>query len=130
MKKVIALTSILALAACSSGISQNDIAKNDANFMGCERVDTSNIHLVYKCSVNSIAWAKPIRKREPNCMFISGGNLNWNAVNADVEYTYVEIIKTKSCEEGFEYRAMVKPFNLETREYFAVSGCMEYEKSL
>ena len=46
MKKIIALTSVLALAACSNNISQQQIAQHDADFAGCERVDTTKTHLV------------------------------------------------------------------------------------
>lgn len=123
MKKIIALTSVLALAAC--GISSEQIAQHDADFAGCERVDTTNIHLVYKCP-STMEWVAKVKDQEPNALFQQGGNLNWDEVNADTGYTYVEVVPSKpgtDCKENFHYRTMVKPFNRETREFFAVLGC-------
>ena len=123
MKKIIALTSVLALAAC--GISSEQIAQHDADFAGCERVDTTKTHLVYKCPSN-LEWIVNVKKSEPTALFQTGGGLIWDDVNADTEHTYVEVVPSKpgtDCKEDFHYRTMVKPFNRETREPFAVVGC-------
>ena len=44
MKKVLTLASVLALAACGQ-----DYGKYDSLFEGCERIETSEWHLIYKC---------------------------------------------------------------------------------
>jgi hypothetical protein len=124
MKKIFVLGSVLALAACGQQI---DVAQHDADFAGCERVDTTKIHLVYKCPSNMDRFAE-IKKQEPTALFQMGGGLNWDDVNADKENTYVEVVfgkygKIGECAEDFHYRTMVKPFNTETKEMFAVVSC-------
>ena len=124
MKKILALTSVLALAACGNSI---DTAAMDAHFAGCERVDTTKTHLVYKCP-STQEWIVELKKQEPTAMFQEGGNLVWDDVNADVENTYVEVVfgkwgKVDACAEDFHFRVMVKPFNTETKEMFAVVTC-------
>ena len=125
MKKIIALTSVLALAAC--GISSEQIAQHDADFAGCERVDTTKTHLVYKCPSN-MEWIAKVKKQEPNALFQDGSNLNWDEINADTEHTYVEVVHGKFgagvCKEDFHYRTMVKPVvRRESGDFFAVIGC-------
>ena len=120
MKKILLLTSVLALVACGNSI---DTAEMDSYFAGCERVDTTKAHLVYKCP-SSQEWIAEVKKQEPNALFQSGGNLNWDEVNADTEHTYVEVVSSKAgaeCKEAFHYRTMVKPVNDE--EWYAVIGC-------
>ena len=124
MKKVLTLASVLALAACGSSI---DTVEMDAHFAGCERVDTTKTHLVYKCP-SSQEWIAEVKKQEPNALFQSGGSLIWDDVNADKENTYVEVVfgrfgKIDECAEDFHFRTMVKPFNTETRDLFAVVSC-------
>ena len=128
MKKIIALISVLALAAC--GISQEDIAKQDADFAGCERIATSATHLVYKCPSNQ-EWIVNLKKegREPNALFQNGKGLEgdwWNVANADKKHTLVEVVYGKygkGCKENFHYRTVVKPINVETQEFYALIGC-------
>lgn len=121
MKKILALTSVLALAACSNSI---DTAAMDAHFAGCERVDTTKTHLVYKCP-SSQEWIASVKAQEPDAMFKEGGNLVWDDVNADTENTYVEVVAAKegACAEDFHFRVMVKPVNTETKEMYAVVTC-------
>lgn len=120
MKKVMALTSVLALAAC--GFSQEQIAQHDADFAGCERVDTTKMHLVYKCPADMERFVE-IKKQEPTVLFKMPGSLNLDEVNADTEHVYVEVVKpySKDCVENFHYRTMVKPVNGE--EMYAVKTC-------
>jgi len=126
MKKLLTLTSVLALAAC--GISQEQIAQQDADFVGCERVDTTKTHLVYKCPSNMDRFAG-IKKQTPTALFFEGGSLVWDDVNADKENTYVEVVfgkygKMDECVENFHYRTMVKPVNTENaEEMYAVVSC-------
>ena len=118
MKKVLALTSVLALAACGQ-----DVAKqHDADFAGCERIDTNATHLVYKCPADMERFVE-IKKQEPTGLFKMRGSLNWDEVNADTEHVYVEVVKPHSedCVENFHYRTMVKPVNGE--EMYAVKTC-------
>ena len=120
MKKILALTSVLALVACGKSAT----AELDAHFAGCERVDTTEKHLVYKCP-SSQDWIAAVKEQEPNALFMEDGNLVWEDVNADVENTYVEVVLGESagCKENYHFRTMVKPFNTETKELFAVVGC-------
>ena len=125
MKKILALTSVLALAAC--GI---DTAKHDADFAGCERVDTTKTHLVYKCPADMERFAE-IKKQTPTALFQEGGNLNLDEVNADKDNMYVEVVfgefgKIDECVENFHYRTMVKPVNADAKEnkdWYAVVSC-------
>lgn len=121
MKKVLILTSVLALAACSYTLEQHD-----ADFAGCERVDTSEKHLVYKCPAD-MAIFDEVKTIEPNTFFFEKGALVWDEVNADKEHIYVEVVLDKEaaedCDEDFHYRVMVKPFNMKTMEVYAVAGC-------
>ena len=120
MKKVLTLTSILALAACGQSL---DVAQHDADFAGCERVDTSRTHLVYRCPANMERFAE-IMKQEPTVMFVEKGALVWDEVEADAEHVYVEVTsKFHDCVDGFGYRTKVKPFNAETKEFYAVASC-------
>lgn len=119
MKKVLALTSVLALAACGQSL---DVAQHDADFTGCERIDTTKTHLVYKCPANMERFAE-VKKQEATVMFKEGGALVWDEVNADKENIYVEVVagNDAGCMEGFHYRTMVKPQNGE--EMYAVVSC-------
>lgn len=119
MKKVLALTSVLALAACGQSL---DVAQHDADFKGCERIDTTKTHLVYKCPADMERFVE-IKKQEPTAMF-NQGTFVWDEVNADKEHVYVEVVATQSgCQENFHYRTMVKPYNAETKEFYAVISC-------
>ncbi|MFQ6727115.1 MAG: hypothetical protein ACLRFF_02045 [Alphaproteobacteria bacterium] len=123
MKKLLVLGSVLALAACGM-----DTAKHDADFAGCERVDTTKTHLVYKCPSNMDRFAE-IKKQTPTALFFEGGSLVWDDVNADKENTYVEVVFGKygnidECVEKFHYRTMVKPMNKDNaEEMYAVVSC-------
>ena len=124
MKKILALTSVLALAACGSSI---DTAEMDTHFAGCERVDTTKAHLVYKCP-SSQEWIAELKKQEPTALFQEGSNLNWDDINADTENTYVEVVfgkfgKIDECVEKYHFRTMVKPVEPSSGNYFAVISC-------
>lgn len=125
MKKIFVLGSVLALAACGNGV---DVKEMDAHFAGCERVDTTKAHLVYKCP-SSQEWIAVVKKQTPDAMFQTGGNLNWDDVNADTENTYVEVVlgkfgKVDACAEDFHFRTMVKPVNKDqAEEWYAVVSC-------
>lgn len=126
MKKTLILTSFIGLIVF--GANATTIEEHDADFTGCERVDTTEEHLVYKCP-SDVEWVQNIKNSgvEPNAMFQTGGELNFDVVNSDTEHTYVEVVRGKYgkgyCEEDFHYRTMVKPINFETDEYYAVVGC-------
>lgn len=124
MKKFLTLTSILALAACGNSV---DTAEMDAHFAGCERITTSAEHLVYKCP-SSQEWIAEVKQQEPTAWFQTGEGLVWDDVNADAENTYVEVVlgefgKIDECAEDFHFRTMVKPFNAETKDWYAVISC-------
>lgn len=112
MKKVLALTSVLALAACG-----NDVAKYDAMFAGCERADTTKLHLVYKCPADMERFAS-VKTQAADAMFQEGGALVWDEVNADTANVYVEVV----LGADNECRVMVKPQNGEEM-YAVVTPC-------
>lgn len=122
MKKVLTLTSVLALVACGQSLNS---AQHDADFAGCERVDTTKMHLVYKCPANMERFAQ-VKTMEANALFQEGGALVWDEVNADTANVYVEVVggkwgKIDECQENFHYRTKVKPVNGE--EMYAVITC-------
>ena len=124
MKKLIALTSVLALAACGQSL---DVAQHDADFAGCERVDTTKTHLVYKCPANMERFAE-VMKQEPTALFFEGSALVWDDINADKEHVYVEVVKpySENCQEDFHYRTMVKP---SSKDSYAVISCKTVAES-
>ena len=118
MKKILALTSVLALAACGQ-----DVAKqHDADFAGCERIDTNKTHLVYKCPADMERFAE-VKKQAATVMFKEGGALVWEEVNADTANVYVEVVlgEAENCADNFHYRTMVKP--AVDDEMYAVISC-------
>ena len=121
MKKILVLTSVLALAACGS------VSKEmDAHFAGCERIDTTKEHLVYKCP-SSQEWIVNLKNtQKPNAQFKMGGNIIWEEVIADTENTYVEVVLGDSagCKESFHLRTIIKPINPKNpEEMYAFIGC-------
>lgn len=127
MKKIFVLGSVLALAAC--GISKEQIAQHDADFAGCERIATTDTHLVYKCPANMEMIAN-VKAQEPDALFQNGRGIEgWPEVaNADTESVLVEVVhgkfgKIEKCVEDFHYRTIVKPVNTETKEFYAVMTC-------
>ena len=120
MKKVLTLTSVLALAACGQSL---DVTQHDADFAGCERVDTTKAHLVYKCPADMERFAQ-VKTMEANAVFQESGALDMAAISADTTSVYVEVVSSKpntDCAENFHYRTMVKPVNGE--EMYAVITC-------
>ena len=122
MKKILCLTSVLALAAC--GFSNENVAEHDADFAkyNCERIAKSAVHLVYKCPAD-LDWVKEIKKQEPNTIFKSGHGFDWDVVNADTEHVLIEVAQGgEGCKENFHYRTMIKPIN-KNGENYAFKGC-------
>lgn len=121
MKKILALTSVLALAAC--GVSEKEIAKHDADLAGCERIATSAEHLVYKCPADMEKFAE-VKKQEANAKFLTWGEDESLIKEAaqDAQFTLVEVVlgKSEGCKENFHYRTMVKPIS---EEMWAVVSC-------
>ena len=103
MKKVVALTSVLVLAACG-----NDVAKHDADFAGCERIETTEFHLVYKCPADQ-EWVQQVKQMQPNGKFKAGGYLNLEELYADTANVYVEVALNNKdvCKEDFTVRTMI-----------------------
>lgn len=116
MKKLVLTLPVLALAACGQNYD-----KYDSIFDGCERIETTDVHLVYKCPATQ-EWAMNIKNTEPNGMFITGGDLQLAELYADTDHVYAEVaFNDNSCREGFTIRTMVA----EPREdaNWAVIGC-------
>jgi len=124
MKKILFFASLMVFVVCCANAVT--VEEHDADFVGCQRVDTTEEHLVYKCP-SDMEWIVNLKNSgvEPSGLFYEGGNLNWEEINADIENTYIEVvlIDSNGCKEDFHYRTMIKPFNIETKEPFAVSGC-------
>jgi len=121
MKKILALTSVLALAACGS--AEKEIAKHDADFAGCERIATSAEHLVYKCPSDMEMFAE-VKKQEANAAFLTWGEDEALIKEAaqDAQFTLVEVVlgNANDCKDNFHYRTMVKPIS---EEMWAVTSC-------
>ena len=60
MKKLFLILPVVALAACGDNYS-----KYDSIFTGCERIETTKFHLVYKCPTNQ-EWVQQVKQLEPN----------------------------------------------------------------
>ncbi len=117
MKKLLLVLPVVALAACSEGYS-----KYDSMFGGCERIETSEIHLVYKCPADQ-EWAQEVKKLQPNGMFMTGGNLNLSEMYADKAHVYAEVVFNDPgmCKEDFTIRTMIAEPNSDTS--WAFIGC-------
>lgn len=114
MKKLFFILPIIMLTACAQ-----DYSKYDSIFEGCERIETTEFHLVYKCPVDEIT-----KQMEPNGQFASGGELNLEELYADTEHSYIEVSLNDPnyChDQDFTIRTMVaQPV---ADENWAVIGC-------
>lgn len=130
MKKILVLTSVLALAACC--FTPEEITQHDEEFAqwNCERVDRKKFQLIYKCPSN-LDWIVTAKQQEPNRQFYHGKSLNWDEINSDTEHTYVAVVNFgDTCQGLFHYRVMVKPFDGATKEPYAVISCKTTEESI
>ena len=118
MKKLLLMLRIISLAACAS----EDYTKYDAIFEGCERIETTAEHLVYKCPVTQ-EWVAAVKAIEPNGKFFVRGNLNIAELYADTENVYSELVFNDegNCAESYTIRTMVAE-PTETADW-AVIGC-------
>ena len=102
MKKLFLILPIVALVACGDKYS-----KYDSIFGGCERIETTEFHLVYKCPADQ-EWAQQVKQLEPNGKFMAGGHLNLIELYADTEHVYTEVgFNDNYCKEGFTIRTMI-----------------------
>ena len=103
MKKLFLILPIVALAACG-----DDYSKYDSIFGGCERIETTEFHLVYKCPSDQ-EWAQQVKQMEPNGKFMAGGHYNLAEMYADTEHVYTEVaLDDKNfCKEDFTIRTMI-----------------------
>ena len=105
MNKILPLLSVgtLALVACGQSYE-----KYDSMFSGCERIETSDVHLVYKCPSNQ-PWVAEAKTVEPTGQFMTGGDLNLAELYADTENVYVEVALNEKgiCPKDFTVRIMV-----------------------
>ncbi len=119
MKKIFCILSIIPLTACGQ-----DYEKYDSMFWGCERIETTDFHLVYKCPVDEITKQMP-----PNGKFVSGGYLNLEELYQDTEHSYVEVSLNDvgfCAGKDFTIRTMVaRP--VEGGDNWAVIGCYAEE---
>ena len=111
---------IITLAACAD---ENKYQEYDSIFGGCERIETTEFHLVYKCPANQ-EWAQNVKKLQPNGKFRAGGHLNLDELYADTEHVYAEVSFNDSgwCKEDFTIRTMIaKP--VKGGDNWAFIGC-------
>ena len=117
MKKILVLTSALALTACNE-----DYSRYDSFFVGCERLETTKVHLIYKCPSDQ-EWAQQAKRYLPNTKFKADTKLNLEELYADTAHLYLEVAlnEKKFCKENFTIRAMIaKPVE---GDNWAVIGC-------
>lgn len=120
MKKLLLFLPIITLAACAD---ENKYQEYDSIFGGCERIETTEFHLVYKCPANQ-EWVQNVKKLQPNGKFRAGGHLNLDELYADTEHVYAEVSFNDSgwCKEDFTIRTMIaKP--VEGGDNWAFIGC-------
>ena len=118
MKKLFLILPVTALMACGQNYSEYD-----SIFTDCERIETTEFHLVYKCPANQ-QWAQDIKNLQPNGKFKAGGYLNLDEMYADKEHIYAEVSFNDPnwCKEDFTIRTMIaKP--VEGGANWAFIGC-------
>jgi len=103
MKKLLLVLPVCALAACNQ-----DYSKYDSIFPGCERIETTEFHLVYKCPADQ-EWAQKVKQLKPTGKFRAGGYLNLAELYADKAHVYAEVsFNDKNfCKEDFTIRTMI-----------------------
>ena len=103
MKKLLLVLPVCALFGCNQ-----DYSKYDSIFGGCERIETTEFHLVYKCPANQ-EWAQAVKQLQPNGKWRAGGHLNLAELYADTAHVYTEVsLNDKGvCKEDFTIRTMV-----------------------
>ena len=117
MKKLSFILPVMVLMASGSGYKEYDSV-----FVGCERIETTEKHLVYKCPADQ-EWAVAVKALEPNGMFKTGGDLNLSELYADKDYVYAEVVFNDPgmCKEDFTIRTMIAEPNSD--KYWAFIGC-------
>lgn len=117
MNKLSFILPVMALMACGSGYKEYDSV-----FVGCERIETTEEHLVYKCPADQ-EWVVAVKTLEPNAMFKTGGDLNLSELYVDKDYVYAEVAFNEPgvCKEDFIIRTMIAEPNSDT--YWAFIGC-------
>ncbi len=118
MKKLFFILSIITLGACAQ-----DYSKYDSIFEGCERIETTEFHLVYKCPAEQ-EWAQQVKQQQPNGKFRAGGQLNLGELYADTEHVYAEVSfdDPGTCKENFTIRTMIAE-PIEGGDNWAFVGC-------
>ena len=118
MKKLFLVLPVVALAACKP-----DYSKYDSIFGGCERIETTEFHLIYKFPAN-LEWVQQVKQLEPNGKFIAGGHYNLAEMYADTEHVYTEVaLNDKNfCKEDFTIRTMIAE-PIEGGDNWAFIGC-------
>ncbi len=103
MKQLFLILPIITLTACGQ-----DYSEYDSIFGRCERIETTEFHLVYKCSVDQ-EWAQQVKQLQPNGKFRAGGHLNLSELYADQEHVYAEVSFDDPgwCTEDFTIRTMI-----------------------
>lgn len=120
MKKLFLVLPVVALVACGS---EKDYSKYDSIFVGCERIDMTSFHLVYKCPVDQ-EWVQAVKQMQPNGKFRAGGKLRMDELYADTDHVYTEVSFNDPgvCKEDFTIRTMVAQ-PVEGGDNWAFIGC-------
>lgn len=115
MKKLLLILPVVALTACSENYN-----KYDSIFEGCERIETTEFHLVYKCPADQ-EWAQQVKQQQPNGKFRTGGYLNLEELYADTEHVYAEVSfdDPEDCEDFIVRTMIAEP----GEDFWAFVGC-------
>ena len=116
MKKLLLILPIVTLAACADKYS-----KYDSILPWCQRVETSNEHLIYECPGDN-EWARNMKQVQPTGKFKVPSNLNLPKLYAETGNLFVEIAfnDAGTCKEDFTLRTMVAAPG---EDNWAVIGC-------
>ena len=109
MKKFLIILIVFLVAACDSKV---DLQMHDANFPGCQRIDTHSKHLVYKCPARYYQH-RVVREKEVKAGAVfkrSQGLPSIREIRADRRHSYVEVVlnSSKWCNEGYYYRELAR----------------------
>ena len=112
---------ILPVVLCAVACTQ-DYGEYDSMLPGCERIETSTKHLVYRCHTDQ-EWIQSVKQTVANGAFKFGDKMDLAGMFADPDYTYVEIAFDDKgfCAQDFTIRTMVSDPYGETP--WAVVGC-------
>lgn len=110
MKKILFAFPILLVMGCNS-----DVKDIDQTMQGCEKIVSTESHVVYKCPAEQ-SWVAQVKSLEPNGQWVDFSGLDEKVVldmAKDTEHVYVEFAFDKpgwnhTCKEKYTMRTMLK----------------------